>query len=505
MPDDFSDRGAIQVNGQWVTSINFSITPAEGTPSLIELHFKNADTEVASARLSIDDARTLLGQHNVDAMLKSVPSGDEIRRSIEGTLQRRDLVYREITLPADPTATTDNTIEPGTRSQTQTATDRNEPPAPQRAGDDTARPHKPARDPLAVPRAVTERFLKLEDKYYFHDQTLAFIDLGDKLKARSNNLEVVRSLVAIAQARGWDAVSVRGTEDFRREVWREASRHGIEVHGYDATELERLALQRSAGRRPQGDTQFPADRGHNRSAGAAASAHQTSTTSTERLTGRLVDHGAASYRFDPKANLSYFVKIQTHDGERTFWGIDLERALIESKSGVGIGDMVSVESRGSQRVKIKVPQRDDAGNLIGEQALETRRNAWRIEKPSWFDELAEKAAALRANLVPKPELVQQHPDLTNAVVGLWLGEQFADRMIERPEDRERVVALVRDRLADAVQRGDTIHAPMLKDDIARMLNDEREPLTQPPRRRATPRTPVTPRRLQPDEPSHARE
>ena len=55
------------------------------------------------------------------------------------------------------------------------------------------------RPPGAIPRQVVERFLRVDNEYYFPDRTLAFIDHGTKLTSRTNNAEVVRSLVAIAK------------------------------------------------------------------------------------------------------------------------------------------------------------------------------------------------------------------------------------------------------------------------------------------------------------------
>ncbi|EQD63381.1 hypothetical protein B2A_02376, partial [mine drainage metagenome] len=48
------------------------------------------------------------------------------------------------------------------------------------------------------------------------------------------------------------------------------------------------------------------------------------------LTGKLIDHGRATYRHDSREPMSYFVKIETSRGDRTIWGVDLERAMKES-------------------------------------------------------------------------------------------------------------------------------------------------------------------------------
>jgi hypothetical protein len=288
----------------------------------------------------------------------------------------------------------------------------------------------------AVPPSVASRFVQVGRAYYFADKTLAFTDHGSKLTARTHNLEVVHSLIDIAEARGWSAITVRGTETFRRAVWREASLRDVEVKGYAASDHERA--ERHAAR-----SERASDPGH--------------------LTGRLIEHGPAQYRFDPKGGLSYYLKLRTRSGDRTLWGVDIERALVESQSRVQVGDLVVVENRGTERVKVKLPQRDEDGNLTGERLVEKRRNLWRVESAAWFDERAQGAAALREARTPDDELARQHPELANAIVALWLGRQFAERHIEMAADRGRLLAALRGRLAHAFERGEVINVPFVKE------------------------------------------
>ena len=89
-----------------------------------------------------------------------------------------------------------------------------------------------------MPEAVGRRFFKIEHDYYFQDRTPAFSDWGNKLATRGTNPEVVRSLVEIAKARGWETITVKGTEEFRRSAWMEAAQNGMTVAGYKPTELD---------------------------------------------------------------------------------------------------------------------------------------------------------------------------------------------------------------------------------------------------------------------------
>jgi len=94
----------------------------------------------------------------------------------------------------------------------------------------------------SVPEAVTQRFLKVEQNYYFPDKTHAFSDHGNKLATRSAHPEVVRSLVEIARARGWDSITVKGSDEFRRSAWVEAAQSGLQVAGYKPTALDLAEL-----------------------------------------------------------------------------------------------------------------------------------------------------------------------------------------------------------------------------------------------------------------------
>jgi hypothetical protein len=49
-------------------------------------------------------------------------------------------------------------------------------------------------------------------------------------------------MVSVAQHRQWESLQVRGSVEFRRETWLEAGARGLEVQGYQPTELDRQTL-----------------------------------------------------------------------------------------------------------------------------------------------------------------------------------------------------------------------------------------------------------------------
>jgi hypothetical protein len=84
------------------------------------------------------------------------------------------------------------------------------------------------------------------------------------------------------------------------------------------------------------------------------------------LTGKLLDHGRDTYRFDPREDLSYFVRLQTPEGPRTLWGKDLQRALEKSLTRPQIGDEIGLRRTGADAVTVKRRERDPGGNLLQE-------------------------------------------------------------------------------------------------------------------------------------------
>lgn len=118
----------------------------------------------------------------------------------------------------------------------------------------------------AVPEAVSRLFLKVGQDYYFFDKTPAFSDQGTKLATRGANPDVIRSLVDIAIARGWDSVTLKGTKEFRRSAWLEAVQRGLKNVGYepdplDLAELANRPGSNSVGKSPTKEKIMPASPG----------------------------------------------------------------------------------------------------------------------------------------------------------------------------------------------------------------------------------------------------
>ena len=71
---------------------------------------------------------------------------------------------------------------------------------------------------------------------------LAFKVSTDRMATRLEDAGVVRDMVSVAQHRGWKEVEVRGSQEFRRTAWLEASVRGLPVRGYEPDPVDHAAL-----------------------------------------------------------------------------------------------------------------------------------------------------------------------------------------------------------------------------------------------------------------------
>jgi hypothetical protein len=174
------------------------------------------------------------------------------------------------------------------------------------------------------------------------------------------------------------------------------------------------------------------------------------------ITGVLLKYGHAPLEFKAQGVPSYFVTVQTERGERTLWGRGLERALTESRTQPRPGEAVGIRENGIDPMVVVMRERDAQGQVRLEKRVETPRGHWVIERREFFDERASAAQALRDPRVSRREAVRNHPELIGAYWALDSAGKVAEARIANPESRQRFVALVREALAHATERGEAL-------------------------------------------------
>jgi len=300
-----------------------------------------------------------------------------------------------------------------------------------------------------IPPALRNRYLISDDnKYYFRDrgQALAFEDLGHRLRTSHNDADVARSMVELAQSKGWSHLKLRGTNAFKQEAWLAAMEQGLQVSGYRATERDKARLADRLAAHEQdrkaqainntidhagsdrGPSTSRTDQGKQADASADArkqpgkqiDAHQlraieqlkkflrqrgdsdaaidmTVKLATDELAhhrthfGKLLEHGSARYQFDPTNDVNYFVTLEIPGGRQTIWGVDLERAIKDS--GAALGEGIVLTHHGSRAVTTTTPERDGAGQPTGRrERIGADRNTWEVISLDNAKEFATRAS-----------------------------------------------------------------------------------------------------------------
>ena len=193
--------------------------PSALDPTVIALAAAAAAT--ASARLAADAAERDARDSALDAPAPSAPTGDDesdARRSAEEGARREAL--------------------------------RTEVRAQYRVSDDNVYFYKDQDEPDASGkfRQATQVPALASGQ---RPAQIAFRETDTAIMTGRNDTGTSRSMVSIAEAKGWDSINVEGDAKFRRGVWLEGAERGMAVSGYEPSrqDLELLA-QRYALRAP---------------------------------------------------------------------------------------------------------------------------------------------------------------------------------------------------------------------------------------------------------------
>jgi hypothetical protein len=127
-----------------------------------------------------------------------------------------------------------------------------------------------------APVSVGELTIGRTEYRFRGDSTrVAFTESTFRLATDTNSPSVARSMVDVAEARGWRALRVSGNEEFKRLVWLEATVRGVKTVGYEPSPTDVALVKRERESRAVNHIE-PA---HGTAAAAA-------TTATDKASGR---------------------------------------------------------------------------------------------------------------------------------------------------------------------------------------------------------------------------
>ena len=267
----------------------------------------------------------------------------------------------------------------------------------------------------------------------------AFRDTGGRLSTSETNPNTIRDMIDVAEHRGWRAIQVRGTEDFKREIWLEAQSRGLEVRGFRPNQRDFQEFERRAAALEKGSiSPAPAREQEGSPRKSQASRPSERIDYDGGVRGRLLEVGRAPFRGREGAAPAPFVRIQPPEGKPVqIWGVALPAAL--ARSGAKVGDEITLRREGVDRV----------GDRDGRPH---QRNRWVVE-----------AERLRNST---PAEAARDPKLKGAQAALGIVASVARQRLDA-EAADRVVRQTRTKAAERLEAGACFNEPRVRDSRAR--------------------------------------
>lgn len=102
----------------------------------------------------------------------------------------------------------------------------------------------------SIPPEVIVKYIQVDNKFCNrkNKEIVMFEDKTSKLETNLNSQAIVIDLVKIATERGWKAIKITGTPEFKREAWQEAETRGLKTIGYQPTDFEKAILDGRIGK-----------------------------------------------------------------------------------------------------------------------------------------------------------------------------------------------------------------------------------------------------------------
>ncbi|WP_201841392.1 LPD7 domain-containing protein [Microvirga zambiensis] len=307
---------------------------------------------------------------------------------------------------------------------------------------------------------------KGSEVHYFREtlsgEKLAFVDNGKQVKVHDwKDWESVRAALQLSSEK-WDGLTVKGNDEYKSMVVSLAAEHGFRITNPElqeriAAERQRLGkpepvketaevraaapqtakakeapaqnMPLSAATEPKTET---ASRSEASTKAEASPTGKPEKESAERpaYTGALVRIGEGHYRDDPKNDVSPYVIIREENGrEHKIWSVQVAKDL--RAADAKLGDMVSAQPLGIERVTKAIPVKDEkTGEVTHREEQPVERGVWRTEVVHQVEQ--EQAAKLEAEVGSKSEKQEQRQDSDRAKDRRYQSES---RQPQKPRNR----------------------------------------------------------------------
>ena len=243
-------------------------------------------------------------------------------------------------------------------------------------------------DRFALPPSFEDRFIltqeaNRQDMYRaYDDRRPAISDRGDSLHTRNADRSTAMDMIELAAHRGWSSMKIKGPEDFRREIWIEATAQGIRVQGYRPNDKDRAEADRRAEligervieRTDQGNRTNGMLRGGKGQSGNPENGVSNVVPMIDYqkgIEGKITGIGTAPYRDRDGASSTPYVALELADGRtHKLWGVALPDMI--DRHELKVGDKATIYDDGRKAVTVK--SRDPKTGE--EREIQTFRREW---------------------------------------------------------------------------------------------------------------------------------
>jgi len=120
------------------------------------------------------------------------------------------------------------------------------------SGNEISSPAVMTKDGYAIPEAIALRYVVRDGDFWRFDEKdpgnsdnhkPKFTDEGPRLATGGEDRGTAADMVTVAIAKGWQQVTLKGTEVFRRNMWMEATLAGMKTRGFEPQEQDRAMLE----------------------------------------------------------------------------------------------------------------------------------------------------------------------------------------------------------------------------------------------------------------------
>jgi putative DNA primase/helicase len=286
---------------------------------------------------------------------------------------------------------------------------------------------------LKKPASIDKYYVEVDGQYYYKNKTdqLAFTDKGKRIQTKLTNKYIVRSIIDIAEFKGWTELAVKGSNTFKQMVWIEATARGLNTIGYTPTMADLAALK------------VLSAKVSNEVSNAKEKENTDTPNDKADLKSTLVAHGEAPYKHDPDNSASYYATLDREGVRTTLWGIGIKDAI--TNVGAEVGDFIHIERTGKKEVTVNAPVKEN-GKIVGTKPITTHRNDWVVTT----EKTLEQAHAIKTK--SPEELVESHPELVNEIAVVEIAKKYSSEKL--PEKYQRpFVEKVKTRVAKKVSEG----------------------------------------------------